>query len=130
MEKETSVRVVPLLWTASIESSIHFYKSLGFRIVELWTPKGSVEWCSMKFAESEIMLQQESDQQPDKPRQHSEGIELYFICSDVDELYSRFSAAGIEASAPKIAFYPMKQVFLKDPDDRLICFETPVTQND
>ncbi|MCY3884010.1 MAG: VOC family protein [Gammaproteobacteria bacterium] len=127
MDDNVSVNVVPLLWVDNIENSLQFYNRLGFRVVETWRPNGCLTWCSIKLADAELMLQQRDDSESDKDqvRSHDE-VELYFVCNDVDSLYRFFSTQGLQASTPKQAFYPMKQVFLRDPDGRTICFETPV----
>ena len=123
-----SVIVSPLLWVKDIAESVDFYERIGFGVTETWMPDGKLMWCSMKFDQAEIMLQQRTgdDSESSQARAHQE-IELYFICDDVDSLYRSFESNRLNASKPTTAFYSMKQTFLKDPDGRTICFETPVS---
>jgi glyoxylase I family protein len=51
---------------------------------------------------------------------------LYFSCPDVDEAYVYLKAKGVSAEAPKVAYYGMKQLYLKDPDGYSLCFQWPV----
>ena len=127
MEATRTVVVAPLLWVDDIAESLAFYKRIGFTVRETWEPERSLMWCSMKFDQAEIMLQQRGDEYDKKSQSggHQE-IELYFICDDVDSLYLAFEQEGLRASKPKAAFYSMKQTFLKDPDGRTICFESQI----
>jgi uncharacterized glyoxalase superfamily protein PhnB len=50
---------------------------------------------------------------------------LYFGCRDVDAAYSHLLAKGIDVRPPKVSWYGMKQLYLKDPDGYLICFQWP-----
>ena len=121
-----NVRTVePLLFTSDIQQSQAFYESLGFETTESWTPDGVLQWCSLRFGGAGIMLQQ-----ADRPVEVSArpDIELFFICEDVDSLYEEFVQRGLHVKTPEISFYRMKQLFLRDPDGRLLCFEHSVTE--
>ena len=127
MESKFAIAVVPLLWVNDIEVSIEFFGRLGFGVSETWEPEGKVEWCSMKFENAELMLQQSDKTSSTKSHPlAAQEIELYFVCNDVDSLYRHYKHVGLAVSKPKVAFYPMKQMFIRDPDGRSICFETPV----
>ena len=124
-----SVEVVPLLWVNDIEESISFYANLGFELQESWKPDGSVRWCSVKFGNAEVMLQQsDAGNSNREDSKRSEEIELYFVCKDVEALHERYIAAGVEVSKPKVAFYGMNQMFVTDPDGRTLCFESRIRE--
>lgn len=128
MADNPSVIVAPLLWVDDIAESLDFYERIGFTVSETWKPEGRLMWCSIKFDQAELMLQQRGDEDNEKSQGHDhQEIELYFVCDDVDSLYRAFQEQGLKASKPKNAFYSMKQTFLKDPDGRTICFETQVS---
>ena len=48
---------------------------------------------------------------------------LYFGCPDVDGAYQHLVSQGVKADPPKVAWYGMKQLYLKDPDGFGICFQ-------
>lgn len=130
MVNTPSVIVSPLIWVDDIATSVDFYERLGFSVSETWTPEGKLMWCSMKLDQAEIMLQQSTNEESERvPSRTHQEIELYFICDDVDSLHISFKSNGLKASTPRMAFYPMKQTFLKDPDGRTICFETLVSRS-
>lgn len=120
--------MAPLLWVKNIRKSLAFYERLGFNVNDTWEPEGKLTWCSMSFDGAELMLQQQADETTlaTEERVHEE-IELYFICVNVDSLFQTYTEQGIQVSKPKRAFYPMKQMFLEDPDGRTLCFETPAS---
>ena len=55
-------------------------------------------------------------------------VALFFLCEDVDRLHEKFQDRGANVPAPTDAFYGMRQLTLKDPDGRRICFEHPLRQ--
>ena len=52
-----------------------------------------------------------------------EDTALYFGCRDVDGAYEHLRAKGVEVKPPKVAPYGMKQLYLRDPDGYVICFQ-------
>jgi len=48
---------------------------------------------------------------------------LYFGCPDVDSAYQQLLSNGLRPDPPKMAWYGMKQLYLKDPDGFGICFQ-------
>jgi len=61
---------------------------------------------------------------PDKARRdcHDDTC-IYFGCPDVDGTYEQLRTMGLELEKPKIAYYGMKQLYLKDPDGFGLCFQ-------
>ena len=127
MNQAVKVDVVPLLWVRNMANSLEFYRQLGFEVVETWEPESAIQWCSLRFGDAQLMLQQTEDSTATNVQEaDGSGIELYFVCSDLKALYQRYSRAGLKSTKPRTAFYPMEQIFLRDPDGRSLCFETPV----
>lgn len=125
--KNSFLEVVPLLWVKNMNQALDFYQNVGFKLTESWKPRGDIQWCRVEFQGAKLMLQvadkaQTQQVQPPADR----GIQLYFITDDVDSLYQQFLEREIDIKPPKIEFYGMKQLFLSDPDGRLLCFESLV----
>jgi uncharacterized glyoxalase superfamily protein PhnB len=115
----------PLLAVRNIErSATHYCEKLGFTIVdadgESNRPKG---WCRLERGGSSIMLQQSDDEDGDS---WGRGVSFYFVCDDAEAMHAELSARGLELSAPRVASYGMKQLFVPEPDGYSICFESPV----
>ena len=123
-----TITVVPLLWVKNMAQAIRFYQDVGFEVTESWKPDKETQWCCVEFQGAALMLQKiENFDTEQQKTSEDNGIQLYFITDDVDALYRQMCANGIDVSPPKIEFYGMKQVFLKDPDGRTLCFESLVS---
>lgn len=119
------LELVPLLFVEDIVRSAEFYLiPLGFVLAEKWEPDGKLAWCRLERGGSAIMLQQaEAEDGPVDHRGH--GVGFFFNCDNVDALHVELTQRGLDLEPPTIAFYGLKQVFLKDPDGYELCFQSP-----
>jgi uncharacterized glyoxalase superfamily protein PhnB len=118
--------IVPLLFVADIQRSVEFYcGALGFDLAQTWAPDGKLAWCRMERGNSALMLQQACEE--DGPAAgRGRGVSFYFLCDNADVLCDEFRAAGLALDTPKVAFYGMNQLFVKDPDGYELCFQNAV----
>jgi uncharacterized glyoxalase superfamily protein PhnB len=124
--------MTPLLQVFDMPASLAFYRKLGFALTQS-APEGTdqCDWAMLECDGMTIMLNTayESDSRPPRPdpaRIEAHGdTALYFGCPDVDSAYRRLLAEGIAAEPPKVAPYGMNQLYLKDPDGYVICFQWP-----
>ena len=118
---------LPLLLVADIERSLAFYcDQLGFTLTNRHDPNGKLAWCMLAMEGARIMLEQADADRLSGLAQGRADIVLYFLCEDVDALHERFANNGVDVRPPKVAFYGMKQLEIRDPDGRFLCFENPV----
>ncbi len=118
---------LPLLYVADIERSRAFYcDKLGFTLADRWDADGALNWCRLVKEGASIMLQRAEAADVAHLRQERSDVMLYFLCENVDDLCTEFQGRGLDVPAPEVAFYGMKQLILRDPDGRSICFENPV----
>jgi uncharacterized glyoxalase superfamily protein PhnB len=120
--------LVPLLFVEDITRSVAFYRDrLGFEMTGAWEPEGRLAWCRLQRGGSWLMLQQACDE--DGPAEvRRRGVGFYFTCDDADALFAEFTARGLTLAPPTVAFYGMKQLFLKDPDGYELCFQNPTEE--
>ena len=126
--------VAPMLQVFDMPRSIRFYRDLlGFKVTGSSKAKSSnpddVDWVMLELSNATIMLNTAYDPgdvpaQPDVGRWsgHQDTC-LYFGCPDVDAAYQHLVSKGVEADPPEVAWYGMKQLYLKDPDGFGICFQ-------
>lgn len=122
----------PLLQVFDMPSSLRFYCDvLGFRVVEPLRPGDDFDWCLLERDGIELMLNTayERDDRPLTPdparvAAHDDTA-LFFGCRDLDAAYAHFRSHGIDVKEPAVVGYGMKQIWLRDPDGYVICFQWP-----
>ena len=128
--------LAPLLQVFDMPKSIRFYRDvLGFLVTGKSKAKSAdeddVDWVMMELGPATLMLNTAYDPgnvpaTPDAARWsgHQDTC-VYFGCPDVDGAYVYLNAKGVAVEPPKVAWYGMKQLHLKDPDGFGICFQWP-----
>lgn len=124
--------VCALLQVFDMPTSVRFYRDvLGFEIIETSQRKGDqFDWGLLRLNDAEVMLNtayelhdRPSSPDPVRTALHRD-VCLYFGCPDVDAAYRHLLAKGMEVQPPKVAPYGMKQLYVADPDDYLLCFQS------
>jgi len=120
----------PLLQVFDMPTSIAFYSErLGFEIVSTSSPAPDCNWALLRLNGVELMLNTacESDRRPAAPdpaRIAAHGdTGIYFGCPDVDGAYAHLREKKVEAKPPRVAPYGMKQLYVRDPDGYVLCFQ-------
>lgn len=123
-----TARTEPLLWTSDLSALKAFYERLGFETRNVWEPDGVLRWCLIEFRGAFLMLQQDTKERNEKAvSERKRDYGLYFVCDgDIDALYKTLQERGVSATKPRTEFYGMRQIFVRDPDGRNVCFEAPV----
>jgi catechol 2,3-dioxygenase-like lactoylglutathione lyase family enzyme len=126
--------VTPMVQVFDMPRSIRFYRDLlGFKVLSssksMSADPDNVNWVLLQLSNAEIMLNTayDPDDVPEAPEPgrwsgHQDTC-LYFGCPDVDGAYQHMVSHGLEVDPPKVAWYGMKQLYLKDPDGFGICFQ-------
>lgn len=124
--------VCGLIQVFDMPAALRFYRDvLGFEVMQASQPTGGdlVDWCRLKLDDADLMLntayeRSERPPQPDAQRTAAhEDTCFYFGCRDVDGAYRHLRAHGIDVREPIVAPYGMKQLYVRDPDGYLLCFQ-------
>ena len=125
----------PLIQVFDMPTSVAFYRDvLGFRLLNQSSPGDDFDWGWLKLDDADLMLntayeKEDRPRQPDPKRIAAHGdTAFYFACRDLDDVYDYLCSRGIDCEPPKVAPYGMKQLYLKDPDGFVICFQWPVVE--
>ena len=126
----------PLLQVFDMPTSIAFYRDvLGFEMVSSSSPGDNCHWCWLRQGKSNLMLNTayESDSRPPMPdtvriRSH-EDVGLFFSCDDAAAMHAYLVSRGINAEPPAHQGYGMTQVYLRDPDGYMLCFQHPTAES-
>jgi glyoxylase I family protein len=126
--------LAPLVQVFDMPTSLAFYRDkLGFSVAaQSQTDSGDdCDWVLLRLNDAELMLntayeKEHRPAEPDPARIAAhEDTALYFGCRDVEGAYAHLLARGVDAKPPEVAAYGMKQLYLKDPDGYVICFQWP-----
>jgi len=104
---------------------------LGFTIVNQSEPGKNFDWGMLRLDDAVLMLNTayERDHRPSTPDQSRliahEDTTFFFSCPDVDAAYVHLCEKGLTVTPPTIAPYGMKQLYVKDPDGYVLCFQWP-----
>ena len=117
----------PLIQVFDMNASLHFYcELLGFEIVQKAESGG---WAWLRHGGAELMLNTAYDdgerpENPDPARLLGhQDTSLFVGCPDIDGAYEHLRSKGVAVPKPKVAWYGMKQMSVKDPDGFEICFQ-------
>ncbi|MBX9601665.1 MAG: ester cyclase [Bryobacteraceae bacterium] len=124
--------MAPLLQVFDMSASLRFYRDiLGFELAGSSAASEPFDWVMLRRDGVTIMLNTayETDSRPPAPdparMAGHQDTALYFGCEDLDGAFAQLRACGVEAEPPVVQAYGMKQVYLKDPDGYVICFQWP-----
>ena len=128
-------RLTPLIQVYDMPESIAFYcGKLGFELgassPEIEGPEGRYfHWAWLHRGAAGLMLNTAYDtgkRPPERDMARWRGhrdTTLYIACPDPDAAYADLVANGVEAEPPQVQSYGMKQVYLRDPDGYVLCFQ-------
>jgi glyoxylase I family protein len=122
--------MTPLIQVYDMPTSLAFYCDiLGFKVHNSSQPAPNCGWAWLKRDGIDLMLNTAYDDDcrppaPDLKRvaAHDDTC-FYFGCPDVDAAYAYLVTKGIDLKPPTVAWYGMKQLYLKDPDGFNLCFQ-------
>ncbi len=120
----------PLIQVFDMPASVKFYRDiLGFQIVAQSEPGKHFGWAMLKRGRMILMLNTayEPEHRPleaDAARTAAHGDTAFFFnCPEPDAAHAYFQSKGLNATAPVVTHYGMKQVYVKDPDGYDLCFQ-------
>ena len=125
-----------LVQVFDMPTSVRFYRDVvGFEVVMQSSSGNDFDWGLLRLNGAQLMLNTAYEKEtrpplPDPVRIAAhEDTTLYFR-SDPDAAYEHLIAKGIKVNPPKVAPYGMKQLYLKDPDGYVICFQCPAIEEE
>src|SRR5262249_7764576 len=112
--------------------AITFYRDvLGFEVVNTSQPGPRFDWALLRRDGVELMLNTAYEEHARPPAPDSIRIAahadtcIYFSCPDVGAAYALLVERGLTSKKPVGQHYGMKQLYLKDPDGYMLCFQWP-----
>jgi glyoxylase I family protein len=122
----------PLIQVYDMRASLRFYcDELGFKVVSN-SGGEDFDWGLLQLGPAYLMLNTAYEAQhrppaPDPARVAAhEDTSLFFGCESADDIYAALKARGLALDPPRNAPYGMRQLYVRDPDGYVLCFQHPV----
>lgn len=127
----------PLIEVFDMPTSLRFYCDvLGFKVRSSSGPVPDCGWAWLDSGTAELMLNTMYDDGkrppvPDAQRKaaHRDTC-LYFGCRDLDGAYGHLRTHDVAERPPEVAYYGMRQLYLRDPDGYGLCFQRVAMQSE
>lgn len=124
--------LAPLLSVFDMPTSLAFYRDkLGFTVAGDSGQGDDSGWVMLRLGYATVMLNTMYDDGAQPESADESRVEahqdtcIYFASPGVDAAYDHLRSIGIEAEAPTVAPYGMKQLYIRDPDGYNLCFQWP-----
>jgi uncharacterized glyoxalase superfamily protein PhnB len=105
-----SQSVIPMLHVPDVRATADWYVSIGFALARTYEEDGEMNWASLTFGNSEIMLS--SDGKPSGA--HRREVDLYIRSASVDQLYNQLKDHVDVVEPPHDTFYGMREFIFRD----------------
>lgn len=127
--------MAPLISVFDMPTSLGFYRGiLGFNVKADSGQGDNSGWVMLEKSGVILMLNTayDDDERPAAPDPAHNAIHrdtyLYFECPSPNAAYEFLKSKGVQVDPPSIAYYGMKQLYLRDPDGYTLCFQCPAEQ--
>jgi uncharacterized glyoxalase superfamily protein PhnB len=103
-------KVVPMFHVPDVAAAIEWYTSIGFTLGLSNEEDGQVNWASLSYQGSEIMLN--AGGKPGSAGRRE--VDLYIHTDNVDDLFERLKSQGPVVEGPHDTFYGMREFIIRD----------------
>jgi len=124
--------MTPLLSVFDMPTSLKFYRDiLGFVVTQDTGQGDESAWVMLHKSGVTVMLNTayDDDDRPPVPNPAHHAIHqetyLYFSCPDPEAAYEFLKSKGLNVDPPRVAYYGMNQLYVRDPDGYTLCFQAP-----
>jgi uncharacterized glyoxalase superfamily protein PhnB len=114
--------VVPMIHVPDVRVTADWYTSIGFKLNRHNEEDGQMNWASLSFGSSEVMLNEGGQ----ASTQHRREVDLYTLTENVDDLYRRLKDRVEVVESPHDTFYGMREFTVRDINRFWITFGQPI----
>jgi uncharacterized glyoxalase superfamily protein PhnB len=102
--------VVPMIHVPQVRATIEWYVSIGFELLDQTDEDGEPNWASLKFGNSEVMLNS-GGRTSAAPRRE---VDLYVHTERVDDVYKSLKDRAHVVEDLHDTFYGMREFIIRD----------------
>jgi uncharacterized glyoxalase superfamily protein PhnB len=115
-------QVVPIIHVGDVKATADWYVSIGFKLIRQNEEDGEMNWASLTFGDSEIML----DCGGKPSTAHRRELDLYIHAAAIDELHAKLKDQVNVVEDPHDTFYGMREFIIRDLNGFWITFGQPM----
>jgi uncharacterized glyoxalase superfamily protein PhnB len=117
-----SQQVVPMIHVPDVSATVAWYTSIGFRLSRQNVEDGEVNWASLSFGNSELMLNAGGIPSSATRRE----VDLYIHTDNVDDVYQSLKDRVQLIESLHDTFYGMREFIIGDINGFWITFGQPM----
>jgi len=117
-------QVVPMIHVPDVRATVDWYKSIGFTVRGTNEPGGEMDWASLVFGNSEIMLTEGGRASSEERRE----VDLYIRTDDVDRLFAQLKDRIEVRIGLNDTFYGTREFIIRDLNGFWITFGQELEQ--
>ncbi len=110
-------RLTPMLNVADAATTIAWYMSIGFEVIDTYEENGEADWAWMSRDGVNIMINRRN-----LPPEAATGVNLYIDVDDVDALWADLKDRVTVSEAITDQFYGMRDFWIVDPNGTILGF--------
>ena len=103
-------QVVPMIHVPDVRATVEWYKGIGFTVRSTNEPEGEMDWASLVFGNSEIMLTEGGRTSSEDRRE----VDLYIRVDDVEGLFRQLKDRIEVRVGLSDTFYGTREFILRD----------------
>jgi|SRR5882672_972562 len=102
--------VVPMIHVLDVRATVDWYTLIGFKVIRYNEEDGEMNWASLSFGNSEVMLNAGGKPSTD----HRREIDLYITTDNVDDFFRRINGRVEVVEGLHDTFYGMREFIIRD----------------
>jgi uncharacterized glyoxalase superfamily protein PhnB len=110
-----------MIHVPDVRAAVEWYSLIGFKLVRQNEEDGEVNWASLTFGNSEVMLNSGGK----ASTAHRREVDLYIHAAGVDELYRGLKDRATVVEPAHDTFYGTREFILRDLNGFWITFGEP-----
>jgi uncharacterized glyoxalase superfamily protein PhnB len=114
-------KVVPMIHVPDVAATVDWYRRIGFKLLRQNEEDGEVNWASLSFGSTEVML----DCGGSPSAAHRREADLYVHANGIDDLYQRLKDNVEVLEEPHDTFYGMREFVIRDLNGFWLTFGQP-----